>query len=200
MTLLDHLARGRLRTDHYPFMGATQQQTQQLTQQVRGTNFAFEGFLIKASMMRVRDVIVFTIGGVTYEESAAVHQLNRQSSSSGSATQPLNVILGGTHVHNARSFIEQVLLFDFTKLTHFAGGAIVSHNERSTERIAAQTASHVNDSLTLVDRHSVILLYFFLAESSHHLHAVPTVHQLHQSFHSLLIESNERGCIEKRTF
>ena len=72
--------------------------------------FVYEIVFAKASTMRVRDVIVFTIGGVTYEESAAVHQLNRQSSASGSAAQPLNVILGGTHVHNARSFIEQVLM------------------------------------------------------------------------------------------
>ncbi len=46
------------------------------------------------------EVIVFIVGGATYEEALAVHQLNQQG---------YRVILGGTTIHNADSFIEEVI-------------------------------------------------------------------------------------------
>lgn len=45
------------------------------------------------------EVIVFIIGGATYEEALAVHQLNQVG---------YRVILGGTTIHNSESFIEEV--------------------------------------------------------------------------------------------
>jgi len=39
-------------------------------------------------------VIVFIVGGVTYEEALTVHMLNR------SAPGGVRVVIGGTHVHN----------------------------------------------------------------------------------------------------
>ena len=39
-------------------------------------------------------MIVFIVGGVTYEEALAVHMLNR------SAPGGVRVVLGGTNVHN----------------------------------------------------------------------------------------------------
>lgn len=47
-----------------------------------------------------QEVIVFIIGGVTYEEALAVHQLNNSG---------YRVILGGTTVHNSESFINEVI-------------------------------------------------------------------------------------------
>lgn len=46
------------------------------------------------------EIIVFMIGGATYEEALAVHQLNLMG---------YKVILGGTTIHNSESFLEEVL-------------------------------------------------------------------------------------------
>lgn len=53
--------------------------------------------------IRVQDVIVFMVGGVTYEESLAVHLLNQSTTSGG-----VRIVLGGTTVHNSQSFLEEV--------------------------------------------------------------------------------------------
>lgn len=47
-----------------------------------------------------QEVVVFMVGGTTYEEALAVHQLNNAG---------FKVILGGTTIHNSSSFIEEVL-------------------------------------------------------------------------------------------
>ncbi|XP_071449589.1 vacuolar protein sorting-associated protein 45 [Hetaerina americana] len=73
---LDDLLKGRLREDVYPYLGNIQM------------------------TRRPQDVIVFVVGGVTYEESLSIHQLN----SLGGA----NVVLGGTTIHNFDSFMEEV--------------------------------------------------------------------------------------------
>lgn len=44
-------------------------------------------------------VVAFVIGGVTYEEALAVHNLNAAGA---------NIILGGTTVHNSESFLKEV--------------------------------------------------------------------------------------------
>ncbi|XP_053695255.1 vacuolar protein sorting-associated protein 45 [Sabethes cyaneus] len=46
-----------------------------------------------------QEVIVFIIGGATYEEALTVHRFNQEG---------YNVILGGTTIHNAESFIEEI--------------------------------------------------------------------------------------------
>lgn len=45
---------------------------------------------------RPQDVIVFIIGGCTYEEALAVYQVNR-------TTPGVRVVLGGTTVHNSKT-------------------------------------------------------------------------------------------------
>lgn len=47
-----------------------------------------------------QDVIVFIIGGATYEEALSIHSLN---------VAGYNCILGGTTIHNSESFIREVL-------------------------------------------------------------------------------------------
>ncbi|XP_046400019.1 vacuolar protein sorting-associated protein 45 [Ischnura elegans] len=74
---LEDLIKGRLREDSYPHLGNVQ--------------------LSK----RPQDIIVFVVGGVTYEESLAVHQLN-------SSLCGVNIVLGGTTIHNFDSFMEEV--------------------------------------------------------------------------------------------
>jgi vacuolar protein sorting-associated protein 45 len=50
---------------------------------------------------RQQTVIVFMIGGVTYEEAKEVGLLNRR-------LQDAKVYLGGTYIHNATSFLAEV--------------------------------------------------------------------------------------------
>ncbi|XP_050069314.1 vacuolar protein sorting-associated protein 45 [Anopheles maculipalpis] len=46
------------------------------------------------------EVIVFIVGGATYEEALAVHRYNQEG---------YRIVLGGTTIHNSESFIEEVL-------------------------------------------------------------------------------------------
>ena len=55
-------------------------------------------------------VIVFMVGGVTYEESRYVSEMN-------TANPGVRVLLGGTTIHNSASFLEEV------KRLPSAGGA-----------------------------------------------------------------------------
>lgn len=48
-------------------------------------------------------VIVFMVGGVTYEEACKVAELNASLPSG-------NVVLGGSFVHNSTSFLEELNL------------------------------------------------------------------------------------------
>ncbi|KAG5328900.1 VPS45 protein, partial [Acromyrmex heyeri] len=50
---------------------------------------------------RPQDTIIFMIGGTTYEESLAVYNLNKQNPG-------IKIILGGTTIHNFKSFAEEV--------------------------------------------------------------------------------------------
>lgn len=47
-----------------------------------------------------QDVVVFIIGGTTYEEALAVHSLN---------VSGYRCILGGTTIHNSTSFFREVM-------------------------------------------------------------------------------------------
>lgn len=48
-----------------------------------------------------QDIIIFMIGGTTYEEAKMVAQVNASSPG-------VRVVLGGTTVHNSTSFLEEV--------------------------------------------------------------------------------------------
>ncbi|XP_065194664.1 vacuolar protein sorting-associated protein 45-like [Sycon ciliatum] len=74
---LDSLVKNKLKDQQFPFVGS---------QVVRD---------------RPQDIIVFMIGGITYEEALAVYNLNK--------TVPgIRVLLGGTHVHSTQSFLDEV--------------------------------------------------------------------------------------------
>jgi len=59
-----------------------------------------------AGLQRPQDVIVFIIGGTTYEEARAVALLNQEPTSG--STGGARLLLGGTCVHNSTSFLEMV--------------------------------------------------------------------------------------------
>ena len=75
---LQNLIKGRLREQQYPFVdggGTTRDKPQ--------------------------DIVVFIVGGVTYEEAKMVAQVNASSPG-------VRVVLGGTSVHNSTTFLEEV--------------------------------------------------------------------------------------------
>ncbi|KAI0117618.1 Sec1-like protein [Hypoxylon sp. NC0597] len=77
-TTLQNLIKGRLREQQYPFVdggGTTRDKPQ--------------------------DIIVFVIGGATYEEAKTVASINASSPG-------VRVVLGGTNIHNAATFLEEV--------------------------------------------------------------------------------------------
>ncbi|KAJ1310095.1 hypothetical protein OPQ81_006842 [Rhizoctonia solani] len=86
---LENLLRGRLREQSYPFVEG------QAT-----TN---------AGLQRPQDVIIFMVGGTTYEEARAVALMNQDPALVGSASSgATRILLGGTCVHNSSSFLEMV--------------------------------------------------------------------------------------------
>jgi len=83
---LENLYKGKLREASYPFI---------------------EGAGINAGLQRPQDVIVFIIGGATFEEARTVALLNEASLGASGATGSTNthtglrLLLGGTCIHNS---------------------------------------------------------------------------------------------------
>ncbi|XP_054711867.1 vacuolar protein sorting-associated protein 45-like isoform X2 [Uloborus diversus] len=75
--ILDDIMKNKLKEMAYPYLSGTQLRE------------------------RPQDVIVFIIGGVTYEESLNIHLINKQASG-------MRIVLGGTTIHNFNSFLKEV--------------------------------------------------------------------------------------------
>lgn len=73
---LEEIVKGRLRDQAYPFIG------------LNGLN------------NRPTDIIIFMVGGTTYEESLCVHSFSKNFNG-------YNILLGGTTIHNSKSFLEE---------------------------------------------------------------------------------------------
>lgn len=88
---LENLFKGRLREASYPFVESP------------GPN---------SSLQRPQDVIIFMIGGTTYEEARTVALFNQDpvTASNGGIANPAGVrlLLGGTCVHNSSTYIEMI--------------------------------------------------------------------------------------------
>nr|XP_033779373.1 vacuolar protein sorting-associated protein 45 [Geotrypetes seraphini] len=74
---LDQLIKGKLKENLYPYLGPSTLRD------------------------RPQDIIVFVIGGATYEEALTVYNLNR-------TTPGVRIVLGGTAILNTKSFLEEV--------------------------------------------------------------------------------------------
>lgn len=92
-TILGEIKTGKLLEARYPSVTGTTQ----------GGN---TGFAPPA-----KEVIVLILGGVTYEEAAVVASINQGSVTPGSA--PFKVLLGGTTVHNFKSFFDELLALNY---------------------------------------------------------------------------------------
>lgn len=94
---LENLFKGKLRETSYPFI---------------------EGAGINAGLQRPQDVIIFIIGGATFEEARTVALLNEVSSNASGATSStstpagLRFLLGGTCVHNSSRWAPRSQAFD----------------------------------------------------------------------------------------
>lgn len=77
-TTLTQLIKGRLSSATYPFLEPTQ-----------------------ATKEKPQDVIVFMVGGITFEEAKAVAMIN-------ASVPGVRVVLGGTQVHNSETFLESI--------------------------------------------------------------------------------------------
>ncbi|CAB3375294.1 Hypothetical predicted protein [Cloeon dipterum] len=73
---LEDLIKGRLRDTLFPYLGSS-------------------------TMRKAQDVVVFIVGGVTYEESCLVNQMNKELSGA-------RIILGGTTMLNSAAFMDEV--------------------------------------------------------------------------------------------
>lgn len=91
-TIIDQLMKGKLKETSYPFAEGT-------------------GRYAAASKEAPSRAVVFVVGGVTFEEARDVADANR------SLDGGRGVVLGGTTIHNSRSF-----LADVAQINHAAGG------------------------------------------------------------------------------
>ena len=92
---IDLLLKGRLKESSYPY--------------IDGQNISPHG------MSRPQDIIIFIVGGTTYEEAKTVAQLNAQFAAghslagsigpAGPVSQNTRLILGGTCVHNSKRYV-----------------------------------------------------------------------------------------------
>eukprot|EP00112_Aurelia_sp_Birch-Aquarium-sp1_P005793 Seg1658.2 transcript_id=Seg1658.2/GoldUCD/mRNA.D3Y31 product="Vacuolar protein sorting-associated protein 45" protein_id=Seg1658.2/GoldUCD/D3Y31 len=84
-------------TQHKPLLHDT------LDQLIKGKIRDFQFPYLGKDILRDRpqDIIVFMVGGTTYEEAITVYELNK-------ANPGVRIILGGTTVHNSESFLEEV--------------------------------------------------------------------------------------------
>jgi vacuolar protein sorting-associated protein 45 len=80
-SLVDQILKGKLKDSSYPFMESRRRQSGGLKE-------------------RPNDVLVFVVGGATYEEARDVRNLNAQFANSGQSG-----VLGGTNVLNSKMFL-----------------------------------------------------------------------------------------------
>lgn len=76
---LDTLLRGKLKPTNFPFLDSS-----------------------SSNRTRYKHVIVYIIGGATYEEAAAVEELNQSETG-------VRIVLGGSVIHNSRSYLADLL-------------------------------------------------------------------------------------------
>jgi len=92
---LEHLLKGRLKDTSYPFLDG------QSTAPQSGTSTP-----INPALARPQDVIIFMVGGATYEEARTVALLNEDASSLGPGTASnTRFLLGGTCIHSSSTFM-----------------------------------------------------------------------------------------------
>lgn len=93
---LEHVLKGRLKDTSYPFLDA------QPAASTSGTTTP------GGAVQKPQDIIVFMIGGTTYEEARTVALLNEEGASAGTSASGTRFLLGGTCVHNSGTFLQML--------------------------------------------------------------------------------------------
>lgn len=88
-TTLEQLIKGRLKETHFPFLEST------APTNIHGSSNA------TAPREKPQDIIVFMVGGVTFEEAKTVASMN-------ASVPGVRIVLGGTGVHSSASFMAEV--------------------------------------------------------------------------------------------
>ena len=88
MDTIDALFKGKLRTDTHPY--------------VPGTAPTSPSSGIPPETIIPNEIIVYMVGGVTYEEGTKVAEFNKANKGK------IQIILGGSTVHNSTSFLEEL--------------------------------------------------------------------------------------------
>ncbi|KAJ8660388.1 hypothetical protein O0I10_003845 [Lichtheimia ornata] len=86
-------------TQHTPLIGETLDML--IKARLRDTTYPYIPGQAQAVRERPQDIIVFIIGGATFEEARYIAQLN-------AATPGVRIVLGGTTIHNSTSFMKQL--------------------------------------------------------------------------------------------
>ncbi|KAI7857934.1 Sec1-like protein [Circinella umbellata] len=86
-------------TQHTPQLGETLDML--INARLKESSYPFVGGQSPGIRERAQDIIVFIVGGATFEEARYVAQLN-------AGTPGVRVVLGGTTVHNSTSFMQQL--------------------------------------------------------------------------------------------
>lgn len=101
--MLDPLLKGRLRDTSYPFIDPpTQSGTSTPSNPANNpVNQRYVAHTVheddhSLNLFRPQDVIVFMVGGTTYEEAKIIAKLNADAGPSGA-----RILLGGTCIHNS---------------------------------------------------------------------------------------------------
>lgn len=87
-TLQNGIAKGKLKPEQYPFVPGSVANNNRST--------------VSPDTIVPNEVIIFMVGGVTYEEATKVSEFNDMPG------QTMRVILGGSTVHNSTSFLEEL--------------------------------------------------------------------------------------------
>ncbi|CAJ1969950.1 unnamed protein product [Cylindrotheca closterium] len=87
MDTLNAVTKGKLRTDTHPFVGGS---------------YAKPASGVPPEAVIPNEIIVYMVGGVTYEEGTKISEFNEANKGR------IQVILGGSTVHNSTSFLEEL--------------------------------------------------------------------------------------------
>ncbi|KAF8322629.1 Sec1-domain-containing protein [Clavulina sp. PMI_390] len=122
--MLDPLLKGKLRDTSYPFIDPPAGSNSGAGPQNPGPNHPAP-----------QDVILFMVGGTTYEEAKLVAKLNAEAGTSGT-----RILLGGTCIHNSSRFVTIGLHQDhFLYLLQSAASTVVGGATSVPETTAATT-------------------------------------------------------------
>ena len=111
--LVEKLIKGKLSETNYPFLGGSKD--------------------------RPQEIILFTVGGITFEETAAIHNINKAYAGN------IKVIVGGTYVHNCRTFIDEVLALTGDGVAGTTVNETWQRDPKQTEFVRKGLASAMKD-------------------------------------------------------